>query len=180
MGVDSTVSFPYGVEVSDVADVVAILLGKPKTWTVYHGSNDCQEGLTKPAKTGWTEVAGVKIEKTHSPIMVEFNIGEIPSPYGDGWMLLYYFEGKKGPIMSGGSRAERIALHRALAKFFGGRVDYQDCDSKPTDYRCSPPAWLGSESDRKYHSKQLAKWRLQPITAEEIQKCRKWAAYQGD
>jgi hypothetical protein len=184
MSVDTQVSLPAGTRLRDVADVIAILLGKPKSWTAIIesqgvlGGSQTKHNLKQPTEKGWTEVEGItfKVSETQ-PECCTINIDGIGSP----WWFFYHFEFGKGPGMIGGSRAERICLHRKLADFFGGTVDYQDCDSKSVNYRVKPPAWTGRhDSDEHFHRLQMAKWNLQPMSQEEIAKCERYAAYKAE
>lgn len=178
MGVDTTLHLPPQVEVRHVAEAIAILFGAKKRWyryedKIYHDT---------PQDKGWVEVEGVKVEPCSSSVeMVLINMPDqlfSQSPFlGDGWLLYYHFETESGErYMSGGSRSQRIALHRRLAQLFGGRVVYKDYSDK-VNYRRPKPAWLGKHHDRQFHEMQLALWNLKPLTAAECQACVKWAAY---
>jgi hypothetical protein len=184
MGCDTRLHLPYGTCIEDVGDVIAILLGNPVQWHDCTPSDNRRSweyisfGVTKqPTKKGFVRT-GVTYNAKLPPQCVFINLPDIPTMYGDGWWLLYNFEGVKGPNMSGGSRAERIALHRRLADFFGGVVDYNDCGSKMSNYRRKSPAWVGkTHINKHYHDLQLAKFNLKAITVEEIAACEKFAAY---
>jgi hypothetical protein len=177
MSADTTIHLPAQVNVRDVAKVIAVLFGEKKKWYCYESRTEHEA----PQKTGWVEV-DVTIKPTNVPAMVQIDLSasllkKANSVLGDGWWFTYHFESEGGMrYMSGGSRAARIALHRRLANFFGGKVNYNDCDSKY--YRRRSPDWLGKErSDVAFHKKELAIWNLKPITEKEVADCVKFSAY---
>ena len=180
MGCDTRVRLPYGTHIEDVGDVIAILLGNPVQWhdcTPTQGTRVTEQ----PTKSGFIRTGVTYKPSESSPHLVTIVPPTIPEMYGDGWWFLYSFEGAKGPNMSGGSRAERIALHRRLVDFFGGVVDYNDCGVKMSNYRRKSPAWLGkNDTSKHYHDIQVAKFNLKATTAEEIAACEKFAAYQKE
>lgn len=179
MSVDTKVTLPAGAQIADVAMVIALLLGKSRTWTECKNTNNYREGLTEPTANGWCTVEGISYSTSdNQPHCCTINIGSIPQQYGDGWWFFYHFEfggGHHG--MSGGSRAERIALHKRLVDVFGGTVDYNDCDSREVDYRRKSPNWLGKSDDKNFHAKHIAFWAITPITPKEIAACNKPASY---
>lgn len=179
MGCDTKLKLPPAVELQDVARAIALLLGKPRTWTDCSILNSCKDGLTEPTAEGWVEISGISYKTSDSqPTCVTIDIKDIPSEYGDGWWFFYHFELEGGNHgMLGGSRAERIALHRRLVDIFGGSVVHQDSNGR-VNYRRPSPKWLGKSNDnRQFHAKHLALWNVTPITAKEIARCEKFAAY---
>lgn len=190
MGVDTRILLPPQVEVRYVAQVIAILFGAKKRWYVHETPNTFGAGSRgsyhdTPQKTGWVDLGNsVKVKSTSVVEMADISLSnkllsEAEPVMGDGWWLTYHFETDSGErYMSGGSRGARIALHRRLADFFGGKVDYQDCDGKEVDYRRKSPRWLGKNGNRSWREMQLALWNLKPITREEVEDCIKLSAYQ--
>ena len=176
MSVDTKIALSPGTQIADVADVIAILLGRPKTWTALLGHQQTNHNLPEPTDRGWTEVAGITYKTSDTqPQCCTINIPEIP----EGWWFFYHFEfGHGGPGLIGGCRAERIYLHKRLVDFFGGAVDYNDSDRREVNYRKPAPSWLLRRADDKcFHALQLAKWNLQPMTKKEIARYEKYAAY---
>lgn len=176
MGVDTKLTLPASVNIQDVATATAILLGMPKTWTAILDCNQTKENLSEPTTSGWVSVKGISFKSSDNmPACCTIAIEGI----GSQWWLFYHFEfggGQRGMI--GGSRAERIALHRGLVDIFGGRIDYDDCDSKDIDYKKPSPRWLKSRnSDEDFHKLQLALWNLKPISKLQIKACEQWASY---
>ncbi len=115
MGVDCRIILPHNVRVDDVVKVIGIAAGfKPEliheTWGSY------------------VKVAGVKIENTSVPSMCQINF--------DGRFVYYHFEAEngKGRLLNPKSTDFWIAIGRRLVDFFGGELDYSDCDIDDVDY----------------------------------------------
>lgn len=152
MGVNVKAQFSAGTRVRDVATVAAILLGATPEKRMF----SCGDGYGAHAR-------GVKIKTNeHVPTMVEIVITLNPeNPLGaeiiksDGnangeYWLTYHFEsGPMGePLIMPKSTAAKIALSKALIKFFGGTIDFNDSDSSELDFR-SPRKKDISASDGK-------------------------------
>ena len=166
MGVDAEVLLPAHVRVQDVAEVVGKLLG--------------HESTLRPA--GGVDVKQVEV----------VSIPEIPScawlrgydNTGDErcttFSVLYHFESEDGRrIIMRRSRAEYIALLRRLADFFGGTVDYQDCDAEGADYCVERPLEESAPTDGEaWFAFQKRIHELTPLGEEEIAACVGFAAYQ--
>ena len=77
------------------------------------------------------------------------------------------------------STASNIALGKRLVDFFGGFVDYNDCDNSDSDYavaektadECDP------QDGQPWDDFQERMFNLKPITKEEIEACRQYSAY---
>ena len=128
MGVDAALSLPPNVQVRYVAYVAGILLGlKPERAPLSSGRHVRSDGQLCYG----VRVPGVTVASCGSTVeMCDIVIGT-PAPRS----FFYHFESAGGRrSIRIGSTAESIALLCALADFFGGVVDYQDCDEIEDDY----------------------------------------------
>lgn len=171
MGVDTRVCLPAAAKFRDVADVIGILLGQPFS----------EEKL--PNSDGvFVKVEGVETKSSDAVI----ECAEITIPSKDRWFF-YHFE-FSGPSYNDHdtqvgrglllrSRAENIALGVALVKFFGGSVDFADCDDSECDFAWPEQPDIranNGEAWNNYHRRMLA---LKPITKAEIKQYESRAAY---
>ncbi len=173
MGVDARISLPGNVRLRTVIDVMAKLLGAPVK----------KEDLNSRGHPGaWYARAdrGVVEYQIHDsmPECVGVTIHQIDSALigQKSYHFLYHFEfgGSRGRGSSRGmmsrSYASNIALYKRLADFFGGTVDYSDCDSNDCDYVV--PAKTDSkncpEDGDPWQNLQKRIMAIQPLTNEEI------------
>lgn len=171
MGVDCKVYLSPATKFRDVADVIGILLGQPFREKKLPNSN----GI-------FVEVDGVETKASEAVI----ECAEISIPSQDRWFFYHFefsglsynehdFQPGRGLLLR--SRSENIALGVALVKFFGGYVDFADCDESECDF-----AWPEQPDIRAndgeawdaYHRRMLA---LKPITKTEIARYESAAAY---
>ncbi len=121
MGVDIRCVLPGNVRVDDVAKVIGIAVGlKPEYRKFNMGNSD----------GGATYVDGITVNAAGSVDTVQINF--------DGRYALYFFEpdiaiGKR--LFYPKSTPFWIAACKRLVDFFGGTIDYNDCDEKAVDYR---------------------------------------------
>lgn len=179
MGVDTVVRLPANVRVSDVADVIAIVSGKPVA----------KISLGSGVDSWAAEVAGVRVSGL--PTMPQCAYIHIDGPLPehiqnyrdgqDGLRVLYHFETENGErLLMRRSTAFWIAVGRRLVQFFGGTQDYQDCDARDVNYRKPPKSDRDNNpSDGKPWSDfQQRKLALKPLTLAELKSADKLAAYQ--
>lgn len=168
MGVDCTLSLPPAARVRDVATVVGRLVGLPAV----------KEQLTD---AWYCKVPGVTVTNTDSqPDCAWIKWDDAPFEPPGGW-LLYQFEGHGGShVILLRSWAHWIALFRAVADFFGGTVEYQDCDCHGADYTaCARPLdEVAPEDGQPWGRFQARLYGLKPLTAAQVAECDQWAAYQ--
>jgi len=119
MGVDTFAVLPGNVEVNVVAKVLGKLFGNGHRW----GSS---------GNVRWIEVDTIEVKVYHNvPSMVSIcgqdltNVGKFE--------VYYHFESADGDhtgrhVSLGRSRAERLAVGKALVDFFGGYQIFRDCD----------------------------------------------------
>jgi hypothetical protein len=119
------------VRVKDVATVLGAAAGLPVVKRQFTGGRD-----------GWAaEVEGVTVETTSVPHMLHL---DFKAPQGqtlvDGmaWHYCsfhYEYERSDGRLLMPRSNAFWVAIGKRLVDFFGGTVDYNDCDDVEVDYQ---------------------------------------------
>ena len=172
MGVDTKIILPHDVRVRDVAQVVGILSGIKPEWEF---SSD------KTAK--WVKVKGVIIEGI--PIMPEccriFTIGDTIRQKNDSIHVLYHFESGDeidGRLLMPRSTPFWIAVGLRLIQFFGGSIDFNDCDSIDIDKTFKKPRKKNNPSTGKeWDDFQEEKFGLEPLTQKEIDGCKEFTSY---
>lgn len=170
MGVDCKLTLPAKVRIDDVATVLAILTGVEPV----------KKQLTPKPSDGWyTKVEGIRYN-CHNDMP---GLATIEWRDGTGKIRhkLYHFEFEQGyrGIMCR-SYAEWICIARHMVVFFGGSVDYQDCDEIDADYTLSTPSYISAEDGKPWQDFQEAMFNCKPITPEEIEACEQYAAYKKD
>lgn len=167
MGVDCRLSLPGNVRVRDVASVLGILFGLPFALEPLNG-----DGVVCRVRganvTGHAEI----------PEMARIDLkAENGDPVGG---FYYHFENPGGRrVLSGRARANVIAAFVKTADFFGGSVDFTDCDDEDADHTAT------DRSDEENHPEDGAAWDsfqrrmadLKPLTAKEIRAYASVAAY---
>lgn len=165
MGVDCKIYLPSRVNVRDVATVIAILLGN-KVRKEPLGSD------------GWhVQVDGVKVEPC-SGTLAECCQIKVNCDGEERWFL-YHFEfgreGKRGIMPR--STARNIALCKGLADFFGGIVDFSDCDDREADYYVEEKFDIHGEDNEAFYRKQSRMLEVHPLSKSEIDECEEVCAY---
>jgi hypothetical protein len=178
MGVDAHIYLPADVRVRDVAEVMGVLAGLP--FSKRHHSN---------SKSWGVEVKGAEaIPCAHVPTMCTINL---TSPKGKRFVdgeevhfCYYHFEpsgmkpGQSARLLTIRSTPFWLAIGVELVKFFGGRIDFNDSDTKSTDFRRSYPKIPNNiEDGRKWQAFQEKIFNTKPITRKDMQRMRHHAAY---
>ena len=161
MGTDCQVLLPTDVRARDVATAIAILLGADKTKQPLGkgGSWVCQTDASVEANTAVPTCADLVVP-------------------GDRY--LYHFEVQGGQrLIMRRSRAKAIALFYALAKFFGGAVDFNDCDDQyDRFYERSLQRPVNDPEDGVLWTQlQEDLFNLEPLTEKDIAQYEDYAAY---
>lgn len=174
MGVDVRVTLAPGARLSDVADVAGIAAGLP--WHSVH----------LPSGNGWyVRVDGASVKGyVEIPTMAEINLA---GPMVDGQVAhsaSYHFEWDQGEVPGCTGLMSRanplwIAVGRRLVDFFGGAIDYQDCDGVDVDY-AAPVAHRAAEDGEAWQLHQIAMASVLPITPDELVEAYELAAYRID
>ncbi len=178
MGVNVRLELPARTRMMDVANVVGLLLGCARHWDESQGAR-------------WVQVKGVSRSSScnNIPEMAYINIKvkNIDNPAaqviqksdGDTYALSYHFEGERlgGPTMIPKSTPAKIALCKAVVIFFGGRLDYNDCDSVDVNLVVEPRADVAPTDGKAWNDFQEALWNIKPLTQADIDTVARWAAY---
>lgn len=173
MGVDCRITLPPNVRLADVAKVMGIAAGLP--W-------EKQFAGRLPDGLWFVHVPKVRVSSgcrgLESCANIEF-VGETVDGVS-GHHVLYHFEGKDGNrLMLPRSTAFWIAIARRLVDFYGGVIDYADCDDVYDDYAVPfKETALNSPKDGaewEAHRDRVA--AVKPITSDELEACKKFAAY---
>jgi len=185
MGVDCCIRLPHNVRIRDVAKVMGILAGQKIS------EREDAKTYGKPFK--WFEVEGVELEsgvkglECCATIYLKNLTGAAlaaRSDNGENAHVLFHFE-PSDPTPSAGrllmprSTNFWIAIGIGLVKFFGGEIDYNDCDNSDCDFkrRAKSNEQNCPESDEPWYNMQARMRKLKPITKEEFSDCKQFASY---
>lgn len=93
--------------------------------------------------------------------------------------VLYFFEGtKKGErMMIPPSTDFWIAIGKGLVEFFGGTLDYNDCDDSDVDFKRAARKDIHAEGNEEWYSLQERKLAVKPLTKADLEATRKVASY---
>lgn len=167
MGVGCQLTIPAPARIRDVADVIAGLLGFP-VYKIPLGN----DGYA-------ARVDGIQFLSYDN--MPECSRIITPMPIGpwDVYETLYHYEwdelGNHGIMPR--SRPINIALCIALCDFFGGRIDFNDCDDSDCDYRQPAREDIHATNGQPWNAFQDRILAVRPLTKEDIERYRDVAAY---
>lgn len=172
MGVDTKLSLPPNVRVDDVADVIGVLRGREV------------ELMALDQTSIVARVRGVEVKGSASIPQMCTIIIWLPSVVGEEAVAdssyFFHFECRGGRReMSARAMAANIALFKAVAEFFGGIVDYNDCDDEDADYI------VPDKSDDENHPDDGEPWnslqqriaKVKPLKRSQIKACQALSAY---
>jgi hypothetical protein len=176
MGVDVRIMVNARARIRDVADVIGILAGKQPYKRDFDGfdgwSTEVDDVEYKPSKH-MAECAEIMIRSSQEQPLVD--------GHKNHWVLWHWEPSEKYHchVMQPPSTPFWIAVGKGLVDFFGGKLDYNDCDSKDIDYEARGRVRLGeySEDGIGWEKLQNAKLNLKPITMADMKKMDKHAAY---
>jgi hypothetical protein len=166
MSVSCHVLLPARARINDVAQVMGILAG------------------LKPRREIYVTVSGATVDPSRclAP-MVEIILRE---PEGkaliDGAAVhtcYYHFEGRGGKRLLGMPSTDFwTAIAKRLVDFFGGSVDYNDCDEVKIDYEKPTRRVIDAEDGLPWQRFETAKFNVTPLTLEDLVAARRaYAAY---
>lgn len=127
MSTDCKVYLPANVRLNHVVEVIGVAVGCPVTKTPI--------GMD----SYYVRVEGIGMENTIVPEMVQIRFGDRHCSY--------FFEGENdhvGPMISMKSTDFWIAVASRLVNFFGGHVDFNDCDEFDYDYQAAAKSNLSN------------------------------------
>lgn len=165
MGVDTQIRLPCDVRVRDVGNVIGILAGLPSSKHSLGGeSYSCRVEGVKVAPSSIAECCSLTFD------------GKMVDGALHHWVLYHFENEHNGRLLLPRACPFWICVARGLVNFFGGSVDYQDCDTVDTDYQKEKPRKQNNPSDGKpWHDFQDALLALRPITKKELERAQKWA-----
>ena len=170
MGVDCRIMLPDRVRVRDVAEVMGALTGLPVGKRFFDKNNEVQ---------GWAaHVDGVIVRPSNTSSLCEI---QWTTPDNATHFVLYFFELSEvvGRLMMPRSTAFWIAVGKRLVIFFGGELDYNDCDNKDVDYRRKRRTDCMPSDGKPWYRFQERILKIVPITEAEYANAAKHSAY-GD
>lgn len=172
MGVDMRVKLPANVQVENVAKVMGAYAGCIKRKAFF---------INDP-KNGWsTVVDGVEVTNTSVIGMVQINLSGDLFDGAKNHFCFYHFESSNdgSRLMLPRSTAFWIALMTKVVDFFGGSLDYNDCDNNEDDYVVPEKTHEENspEDGEAWYNFQNRVLNIVPVTVEEWHAADKHAAY---
>lgn len=164
MGVDVRITLPGNVRVKDVAIVLAALDGASVT------KRDLVGG-SYAARCEAVDVKGLPDLPECAEITWEGTSG------ARRWLYHYEFDGMR--LLMPRSTDWNIAAGRRLIRFFGGKLDYNDCDSGEWNevVRNKPNSANCPSDGAPWHKLQDRLLAVTPLTTKEITEAAKRASY---
>jgi hypothetical protein len=167
MGVDTKIMLPGRVRLQDVARVLGALAG-------------CKTELKVKPTYVYCQVDDVKVDNSHTPecANIRWTGGGELKP--DGYVMFHYepceFDGR---LLMPRSTPWWIAAGKRLVDFFGGKVDFNDCDDVDVDYERPSPGDIAPSDGEPWREFQRRMSEVKAITAEDLAANDKLAAYPG-
>lgn len=191
MSVSCHIYLPGNVRVKDVMDVMGILVGLPKK---KNNLDDNGRNLDDGDPSWYCQVKGVSYRTTHTSEMISIELVGNFSEAAQGQRMIednpqnsafcYWFFEVSSPheeyrLISCGSTGFWIAVGKGLVKFFGGEVDYNDCDSIDVDFKVKKKinSKVCPSDGVPWQEFQKRKFDLQPLTKEDFQEAQERSAY---
>ena len=174
MGVDCKITLPANVRLKDVADVIGVAAGfKPE-----------KSPLGSRHPDSWAvHVPGVRVSSFNHAGLESCAKIELVGETVDGvkyHYAMYHFEYDDGKrLLNPRSTAFWLGIGHRLVDFFGGSLDYQDCDDSDKDYHV-----LGKHNrsnqptdGKDWQDLQERMFAVKPLTKSELKRFDKLAAY---
>lgn len=172
MGIDIRITLPGDVRVDDVARVMGVLAGLP-----------AEQYSLGSSPSIFVRVKRATVENTTFPDMAQIVLSGQMVDGDIAHFVNWHFEGNGfDRICFPPSTAFWIAVSRGLVDFFGGKVDYQDCDESEVDYQRDYHLSLVSNCPTdgpEWDAFETRILNLTPITAEGLEEARTFAAYKN-
>ena len=174
MGVDTYIYLPKDVRVHEVAEVMGILAGLKPKWAGANGSIW--------AEVKGASVKGIEIIPGAANIYLEADKGK---KFIDGereHFCMYHYEVgghySNYVLLSPRSTALWIAIGIGLCKFFGGGIDYNDCDAGGINRRFPRKRKNNSPDDGKaWDLFQKEIMSIKPLSDKDLEKAEELASY---
>ena len=178
MGVDCKIILPANVRLKDVADVIGVAAGFKPEKSPLGSSHPDSWAVRVPG----VRVSSFNCQGLESCAKIEL-VGETMDGVKDHYVM-YHFEYDDGQrLLAPRSTAFWLGIGHRLVDFFGGSIDYQDCDDSYKDY--SVPGKSDElnqpEGGDEWDSLQERMFAVKPLTKEELKRFNKLTAYKkGD
>lgn len=170
MGVDCKITLPANVRIDDVAKVIGISAGCPKE--------------KRPLGPSYPNSFSIHVKNIAYDIlqtMPQAPTIVINQDCVDGLKhhVMFFFEYKGKRLLNPRSTAFWIAVAHRLVDFFGGSIDYRDCDDVEVDYERPEKSNAENcpEGGNDWDVFQERLWALEPMTTEEMKRFEAVAAY---
>jgi hypothetical protein len=179
MGVDVYIYINNKARLRDVADVIGILAGNEPYKQKFSGS----------WSDGWSaEVDNVETKSGCMPECAEILVkapdgGKLVDGQESHWVLWHWEPSRYNNnyhVICPPATPFWIAVGKKLADFFGGKLDYNDCDDSEIDYeKKRGKVRLGeyAEDGEGWEKLQEAKLKLKPLSQADMKEALKHAAY---
>ena len=169
MGVDVRIMLPGDVRLRDVGNIIGILAGLP-----------IETRHIKDTDTPYVTVNGVKVEGTVMiPEMAIINLtGKMVDGEERHYATYHYETEDSGVLMIPPSTEFWVAIGIELCKFFGGKIDYNDCDEGKWNRTFKKPRKKNNPQDNSAWAKfQKEILDLKPLTTKDLLRVQKYACY---
>ena len=178
MGINVVATLPPECRIGDVAHVAGILLGNKFT----------KKALSENSYYVFVDGVSVRANTPSNPTLADMVItlnpknpaaASIIRSDGNPYHFDYFFEfdktGERGLYPK--STAAKIALCVGIVQCFGGKVDFNDCDTKSVNYRAKPFKYTGAQDGDEWNRLQDRIMAVKPLTNQDMEKYIPWAAY---
>lgn len=163
MGVDCKCALPHDVRLDDVRTVLGLLAGcKMIGGELGLDADGLKRSLHREQGSHFPMVPGVECKTTSVPEMVILIVPSTTEQYTP--CIYYHFEYKEGRLLMARSTPLWCALAEGLVRFFGGRVDFNDCDETEADIRCEPQSAHDVEDGAEWYTFHERLFAVKPIT----------------
>lgn len=182
MGVNTKLYLPNSVQPRDVADVAGILAGLPFRWEKFSSGGEGQYVRVAGAQAKGLETVGmceILLDARHKDVK---KFGGKPTLIdGEASHFCYFhFDTEMGMrVITPTSTGFWIAICKGLGEFFGGFLDYQDCDDVPvneTFWEKQNLHW----TDEAFDVFQKRQFEVKPLTVDDLIECAGLSAYKND
>ena len=178
MGVNVKCYLAAGTRLRDVAMVAAALLGNKAAHSPISGSDSIfarVDGVLPFERTS-------SVEMVYMVLKLDMNnpaAAAIIKSDGNPYNLSYHYEaGPLGePLLMPACTAAKIALCVGLVKFFGGKIDFNDCDNRQVDRRYKPRPDIHATDGEEWDHLQRRIIAVKPLTAADVAKYEKYSGY---
>lgn len=171
MGVDCQIRLPGNVKVGYVSEVIGISAGLTAFMSPLSGCKGATHVTVPDVKVvgnlAIPTCCDIALTGRSIDGQVNHNVLYHMEPYGGGRLLMPR------------STAFWISIGIRLVDFFGGSIDYQDCDDIDEDYAVEEKTDLMNcpEDGEEWQDLQNRIFSLKPIGKKELNRCDKLAAY---